>query len=74
MDFLGERYAGRRFLRVNELIELGIVDNRSTLKTWVDRGRFPAPIRRGKRGMLFAVYEIAQVLATRAGERAMRQT
>jgi hypothetical protein len=38
LDFLGERFAGRRFLHVNELIALGLVDNRSTLDHWVGRG------------------------------------
>jgi predicted DNA-binding transcriptional regulator AlpA len=68
-DILGPRFAGRRFLRVNDLIELGLVNNRGTLDYWVRTGRFPAPIRVGQRCLLFAVAEIEDMLRSRARER-----
>jgi prophage regulatory protein len=66
---LGPRFAGRRFLRVNELIELGLVNNRGTLDYWVRTGRFPQPLRVGQRCLLFAVAEIEAMLKSRASER-----
>jgi predicted DNA-binding transcriptional regulator AlpA len=68
-SFLGPAYRGRRFLRVNELIEMGLVDNRQTLNAWITAGHFPAPIRMGPRVLLFPVAEIADTLAARAAER-----
>jgi hypothetical protein len=44
-EFLGPRYAGRRYLRYGELEALGIVGNRATLKLWIDAGAFPPGIR-----------------------------
>jgi predicted DNA-binding transcriptional regulator AlpA len=72
-DILGERFAGRRFLRPNDLFELGVVDNRSTLDLWIDQGLFPTPLRVGKRCLLFPVSEIAAVLIARAREREASQ-
>jgi hypothetical protein len=40
-QFLGSRYLGRRYLRYAELEALGLVDNRATLKLWMDAGGFP---------------------------------
>jgi predicted DNA-binding transcriptional regulator AlpA len=67
--FLGPSYRGRQFLRVNELIEIGLVDNRQTLNAWIAAGHFPAPIRMGSRVLLFPVSEIADTLTARAAER-----
>jgi predicted DNA-binding transcriptional regulator AlpA len=68
-SFLGPAYHGRRFLRVNELIEIGLVDNRQTLNAWISAGHFPAPLRMGPRVLLFPVSEIAATLAQRVAER-----
>jgi predicted DNA-binding transcriptional regulator AlpA len=68
-SFLGPAYRGRRFLRVSELIEIGLVDNRQTLNSWISAGHFPAPLRMGPRVLLFPVAEIAATLAARAAER-----
>jgi predicted DNA-binding transcriptional regulator AlpA len=68
-SFLGPNFRGRRFLRVNEPIEIGLVDNRQTLNAWISAGHFPAPLRMGPRVLLFPVAEIAAVLAARAAER-----
>jgi predicted DNA-binding transcriptional regulator AlpA len=68
-DFLGEKYADRRFLRTRELIELGIVRDRGSLKLWIKKGRFPGPLRVGERGEYYSVDEIEQLLAARAAER-----
>jgi predicted DNA-binding transcriptional regulator AlpA len=68
-SLLGPEYQGRRFLRVNELIAIGLVPNRQTLSAWVEEGRFPRPLYLGRRVPLFAVSEIAATLAQRAAER-----
>jgi predicted DNA-binding transcriptional regulator AlpA len=66
---LGPGYRGRRFLRVTELIKLGLIPNRQTLSVWIAHGHFPPPLRMGPRVLLFAVTEIAATLAARAAER-----
>jgi hypothetical protein len=70
--FLGSRYLGRRYLRYVELEELGLVDNRASLKSWMDAGRFPRAIKipgpYGKTLVWLAV-EIARLVAQRIAER-----
>ena len=44
-QFLGSRYLGRRYLRYAELEQLGLVDNRATLKLWMDAGAFPRRLK-----------------------------
>jgi predicted DNA-binding transcriptional regulator AlpA len=68
MDF-GPRFEGRRYLRYFELVELGIVSNRGTLKNLIDRGVLPAPVRLGGRTMLFDTAELAAALRQQAAER-----
>jgi predicted DNA-binding transcriptional regulator AlpA len=68
-DILGPRFAGRRFLRPNDLFELGIVDNRATMDYWVEQGVLPPPMRVGKRCLLFPVSEVAALFIARARER-----
>jgi predicted DNA-binding transcriptional regulator AlpA len=68
-SFLGPAYRGRRFLRVKELIDIGLIPNRQTLSAWVAEGRFPPPLYMGRRVPLFPVSEIAAVLAARSAER-----
>jgi hypothetical protein len=72
-DILGPRFAGRRFLRPNDLFELGIVDDRATMDYWVEQGVLPPPMRVGKRCLLFPVTEIAALLIARAREREASQ-
>jgi predicted DNA-binding transcriptional regulator AlpA len=62
MNF-GRRFAGRRFLRYRELVELGIVANRQTLQNLIERGALPAPLRLGGRTMLFDINELADALS-----------
>jgi predicted DNA-binding transcriptional regulator AlpA len=38
-------FFGRRYLRADELIEIGIVSNRATLDRWVRERKFPPPLR-----------------------------
>jgi predicted DNA-binding transcriptional regulator AlpA len=68
MDF-GPRFEGRRYLRYFELVELGIVNNRGTLKNLIDRGAIPPPVRLGGRTMLFDTAELAAALRQQAAER-----
>jgi predicted DNA-binding transcriptional regulator AlpA len=71
-QFLGSRYLGRRYLRYVELEALGLVDNRATLKLWMDAGAFPRGIKiagPSGRTLVWSVPEIVQVLAERVAER-----
>ena len=36
-----------KVLRFSELVKLGIINNRMTLRRWIESGHFPAPIRLG---------------------------
>jgi predicted DNA-binding transcriptional regulator AlpA len=66
------RFLGRRYLRYSELEELGLIPNRTTLKSWMDEGGFPRGIRipgpAGKTLVWHAV-EIARLIAQRVEER-----
>jgi predicted DNA-binding transcriptional regulator AlpA len=70
--FLGTRYIGRRYLRYSELEALGLVDNRGSLKNWIDAGAFPRgikiPGRTGKTLVWHAV-EVARHIAQRVAAR-----
>jgi predicted DNA-binding transcriptional regulator AlpA len=71
-QFLGSRYLGRRYLRYSEIEALGLVDNRASLKLWMDAGAFPRGIKipgpYGKTLVWLAV-EIARLIAQRVEER-----
>ena len=62
-------FFGRRYLRSNELIEIGLVDNRVTLNRLVRSGQFPAPLRLTARLLLWDVTEIAALIERLQGER-----
>jgi predicted DNA-binding transcriptional regulator AlpA len=70
--FLGSRYLGRRYLRYAELEALGLVDNRASLKFWMDGGKFPRAIKiAGPYGktLVWLAIEVAQLIAQRVAER-----
>jgi hypothetical protein len=70
--FLGSRYIGRRYLRYAELEGLGLVDNRGSLKNWMDDGAFPRGIKipgRNGKTLVWAAVEIARHIAQRVAER-----
>jgi predicted DNA-binding transcriptional regulator AlpA len=72
VQFLGSRYLGRRYLRYAELEDLGLVDNRATLKLWMDSGAFPRAIRiAGVTGkvLVWQAAEVARLIAQRVAER-----
>ena len=56
-SFFGEKYTGRRYLRVHELIEAGLANNRRTIHNLIRRGEIPAPIKLG-RCLLFPVADL----------------
>jgi predicted DNA-binding transcriptional regulator AlpA len=60
--FFGRQFDGRRYLRVPELIELGLAGNRRTIFNMVRRGDLPAPIRIG-RCLLFSTAALAERLS-----------
>jgi len=71
-QFLGSRYLGRRYLRYAELEALGLVDNRASLKNWMDSGGFPRGIKiPGPYGktLVWLAIEVAQLIAQRVAER-----
>ena len=71
-EFLGPRYAGRRFLRYAELEELGLVDNRATLDLWMRKGAFPRGLKvPGPYGktLVWPVLELVRLIAQRLAER-----
>jgi predicted DNA-binding transcriptional regulator AlpA len=70
--FLGQQFAGRRFLTFHEIQSLGLVDNRQTLRTWIEQGAFPAPLKlAGPHGKStrWLVGEIVAVIMQRLAER-----
>jgi predicted DNA-binding transcriptional regulator AlpA len=73
-QFLGRQYVGRRYLRYAELEALGLCDNRSSLKNWMDAGGFPRAIRipgRTGKTLVWHAAEVAQLIAQRVRERDM---
>jgi hypothetical protein len=71
-EFLGSRFLGRRYLRYAELEQLGLVDNRSSLKLWMDAGAFPRGIKiPGPYGktLVWQAAEVARLIAQRVRER-----
>jgi predicted DNA-binding transcriptional regulator AlpA len=69
--YLGSRYLGRRFLRYRELEELGLVDNRGSLKNWMNAGAFPRGIKiPGPHGktLVWMTMEIVSLIAQRVAE------
>ena len=71
-EFLGPRFAGRRYLRYSELRSLGLVGNRATLNLWMRKGAFPAGLKiPGAYGktLVWLVPEVVRHLAERAAQR-----
>ena len=71
-QFLGPQFTGRRYLRYAELEALGLVDNRASLKNWMDAGGFPRGIKiPGPAGktLVWSAVEVARLIAQRVAER-----
>ena len=71
-QFLGRQFLGRRFLRYAELEELGLIDNRATLRLWMGAGAFPRGIKiPGPYGktLVWSTVEVARLIAQRIAER-----
>ncbi len=49
-------------LRFRDLVRLGIVNNRMTLRRWVQKGTFPAPVRLGPNLLVWRAAEIENFL------------
>jgi prophage regulatory protein len=58
-----------RVLRYSDLVDLGIVNNRVTLRRWISAGDFPAPLKLGANSLAWRVTDVADWLASRAAER-----
>ena len=64
-----DEFFGRRYLRCNELIAMGLIPNRVTLRRLVRDGLFPSPLRLSPRVLLWDSTEIAALLEQLAAER-----
>jgi predicted DNA-binding transcriptional regulator AlpA len=64
-----DEFFGRRYLRSNELISIGLIPNRVTLNRLIRAGLFPAPLRLSPRVLLWDSTEIAVLIDRLAGER-----
>jgi len=49
-------------LRFRDLVRLGIVNNRMTLRRWVKKGHFPAPVRLGPNLLVWRSAEVENFL------------
>jgi len=52
-------------LRYSDLVALGIIANRMTLKRWIQAGNFPAPIRLGANSLAWRAAEVEEFLEGR---------
>jgi predicted DNA-binding transcriptional regulator AlpA len=62
-------FFGRRYLRADELIDIGIVTNRTTLDRLVRDGKFPAPLRLNTKTVIWDTMEVAALLEQRRNQR-----
>jgi len=53
-------------LRYWHLVDLGIINNRMTLKRWIDRGHFPGPIRLGPNSIAWRASDVKEWLDNRS--------
>ncbi len=58
-----------RMLRYVDLVRLGIINNRQTLRRWVADGHFPAPVELGRNMLAWRAAEILDWIEKRADER-----
>ncbi len=60
-----KHYETLKCLRFSDLVELGIIRNRMTLKRWVESGHFPAPIRLGPNSIAWRASDVQAWLDAR---------
>ncbi len=58
-----------RMIRYPDLVRLGIVSNRQTLRRWVADEAFPAPIKLGRNMLAWRAVEVLDWIEKRADER-----
>ncbi len=58
-----------KVLRFSDLVQLGIVNNRMTLRRWVKKGAFPAPFRISPKRLAWRAPEVEKFLEERQLER-----
>lgn len=56
-------------LRFADLVKLGLVNNRQTLRKWVIAGKFPAPFQLNENSIGWKAAEVAEWLEGRVAER-----
>ena len=52
-----------KLLRYADLVEMGIVSNRTTLYRWIRKGHFPAPIQIGPNSLAWYEHRVTRFLA-----------
>ena len=57
-----------RLIRYKGLVEREIVNNRVTLKRWIENNQFPKPIRLGPNSVAWRISAIEKWLASREAE------
>jgi hypothetical protein len=62
-------FFGRRFLTYRDLVEIGFVNNAMTLRRLVAEGRFPAPLKFGRKIRLWDALELQSLVDRLATER-----
>jgi prophage regulatory protein len=60
----------QKLLRYADLVEGGIVNNRTTLSRWIEQHGFPKPIRLGPNSVAWAEEEVSKWLEARREETA----
>lgn len=58
-----------RILRFSDLVRLGVVKNRSTLRNWIANNNFPEPFRLSKNTIAWRAKDVAEWLDEREAER-----
>ncbi|MDA2927997.1 AlpA family phage regulatory protein [Acidobacteria bacterium AH-259-G07] len=55
----------KKLLRYSDLVQQGIVNNRMTLKRWIEAGDFPSPVRLGINTIAWHATEVKEWLDAR---------
>jgi predicted DNA-binding transcriptional regulator AlpA len=62
-------FFGRRYLRADDLIEIGIAKSRAALEGMVRAGQFPKPLKLNARTIIWDSVEVASVMQRHGAER-----
>ena len=60
-----EQTDSRKLFRYADLVKIGVVNNRMTLKRWIESGDFPAPLRLGANTIAWRTEEVREWMDAR---------